>query len=401
MFNLLLLIDRLALGFVVMLLNVCLLISLDVLYCCLLRSDNSDDDDSPPPPKGIGLQGVRWKDFSCEGFGQVKEESSKQKMLEESEQVRKSKRAPKPRVLDGEFDDGEEDEEIRYLEKLRMSKASLDSVADCDDDEEGSKKHRKISRVSKIRMLNEDHKVDLEYGSSRSGKKKSRSDRGSDDADYVEQLVSDEEPDVKRKKLKKDPADSVIEGKKEMTLTTRQRALQSGKDISSASGTSLVEFPNGLPHAPSRKNKEKLSEVEQQLKKAEAAQRRRLQVEKAARESEAEAIRKILGQDSSRKKREDKLKKRRDEIAQEKADNAITLPPNTIRWTSNSAGNTVTFSKETGLPSLFSSKPISYPPPREKCAGPSCTSTYRYRDSKTKLPLCSLECYRAVQELQQ
>lgn len=33
-------------------------------------------------------------------------------------------------------------------------------------------------------------------------------------------------------------------------------------------------------------NKEKLSEVEQQLKKAEAAQRRRLQVEKAARESE-------------------------------------------------------------------------------------------------------------------
>lgn len=32
--------------------------------------------------------------------------------------------------------------------------------------------------------------------------------------------------------------------------------------------------------------KEKLSELEQQLKKAEAAQRRRMQVEKAARESE-------------------------------------------------------------------------------------------------------------------
>lgn len=32
--------------------------------------------------------------------------------------------------------------------------------------------------------------------------------------------------------------------------------------------------------------KEKLSEVEQQLKKAEAAQRRRVQVEKAARESQ-------------------------------------------------------------------------------------------------------------------
>ncbi|KAF5180255.1 Hit zinc finger and papa-1-like domain-containing protein, partial [Thalictrum thalictroides] len=62
----------------------------------------------------------------------------------------------------------------------------------------------------------------------------------------------------------------------------RQRALQSGKDTS----TSLIEFPNGLPPAPSRKQKEKLSEVEQQLKKAEAAQRRRMQMEKAARESE-------------------------------------------------------------------------------------------------------------------
>ncbi|KAF9590196.1 hypothetical protein IFM89_031851 [Coptis chinensis] len=74
-------------------------------------------------------------------------------------------------------------------------------------------------------------------------------------------------------------------------------------------------------------HKEKLTEVEQQLKKAEAAQRRRVQVAKAAKESEA--IRKILSQDSNRKKREDKLKKRRDELAQEKAANARTLPPNT------------------------------------------------------------------------
>ncbi|KAF9618582.1 hypothetical protein IFM89_002277 [Coptis chinensis] len=88
--------------------------------------------------------------------------------------------------------------------------------------------------------------------------------------------------------------------------------------------------------------KKSFYEVEQQLKKAEAAQRRRVQVAKAAKESEA--IRKILGQDSNRKKREDKLKKRRDELAQpfvyainiflttEKVANARTLPPNTIRW---------------------------------------------------------------------
>ncbi|GJT94392.1 root hair defective 3-like protein, partial [Tanacetum coccineum] len=45
-------------------------------------------------------------------------------------------------------------------------------------------------------------------------------------------------------------------------------------------------FPNGLPPALPRKNKDKLNEVVQQLKKAEAAERRKMQNEKAARESE-------------------------------------------------------------------------------------------------------------------
>lgn len=40
--------------------------------------------------------------------------------------------------------------------------------------------------------------------------------------------------------------------------------------------------------------KEKLTDVEQQLKKAEAAQRRRMQVEKAARESEVCSLRQII-----------------------------------------------------------------------------------------------------------
>lgn len=40
----------------------------------------------------------------------------------------------------------------------------------------------------------------------------------------------------------------------------------------------------------------------------------------------------------------------------------------------------------------------SYPPPRERCAGPCCVNPYKYRDSKTKLPLCSLECFKAIHE---
>ncbi|XP_059648421.1 uncharacterized protein LOC132294540 [Cornus florida] len=379
----------------------------------LILQDNSDEDHSPSQDKGNGPQGVQWKDFSRSDFNVKKTDSSRAKMSKESvslkqsekyEPVRKSKRVPKRRLLDGGFDDGDDDddEEIRYLEKLKTSKVASDYGAEFEDeDEAGSRKQRKISRVMK-RNVGGYNVNAIDYGSKRSGKegKMSRSGRTNEDTDYLEdeEPVSDGEPEIKRKKQRKEFVDVSGDSKKEMAVTTRQRALQSGKDISFNSGTSLIEFPNGLPPAPPRKQKEILSEVDQQLKKAEAAQRRKMQVEKAARESEAEAIRKILGQDSSRKKREDKIKKRQEELAQERAANAMTFTSNTVRWVMGPSGTVVTFPIELGLPSIFDPKPCSYPPPREKCAGPSCTNPYKYRDSKSKLPLCSLQCYKAIHE---
>ncbi|WZZ29884.1 hypothetical protein YC2023_013285 [Brassica napus] len=206
--------------------------------------------------------------------------------------------------------------------------------------------------------------------------------------------------------------------------TTRTRALQSVKDPYSSNGSGPLEFPDGLPCPSSKRQKQKLSEVEQQSKKAEAAQRRRIQSEKAAQEAEAEAIRKILGQDSGRKKKEEKIKKQQQERAQvpktadacfllslcvdfifsysqERATRSSTLPSDTIRLVIGPSGTTLTFSEDIGLPEIF--KPIThrYPPPREKCVGPNCEKAYKYRDSKSKLPLCSLTCYKAIQEKMQ
>ncbi|CAL5352201.1 unnamed protein product [Camellia sinensis] len=329
----------------------------------LILQDNSDDDNSPPY-KNSGMLGIPWKDFSRDSSTWAKEDSSMGKMpsknasgnqVEKSEPVRKSKRVPKRRVLDGAFDEDDEDDEIRYLEKLRTFKIAAGRE---DFEEESIKKQQRISRVSKNGKCDEILE-DFASMSSKDGKKKSRSERGSEDTDYdeEEELVSDGEPGGnKKKKLRNDSIDSSIESKREPALTTRQRALLN-KDASSASGASVIEFPSGLPPVPPRKQKEKLSETEQQLKKAEAAQRRRVQVEKAARESEAEAIRKILGQDSSRKKREDKIKKRQEELAQERAANALMLPSSTIRYVTGPTGTIVTFSKDMGLPSIFYSKP--------------------------------------------
>ncbi|KAG8479305.1 hypothetical protein CXB51_029789 [Gossypium anomalum] len=371
---------------------------------------DNPDDHSFTSERDSTLHGVRWKDFSRgdlgvrqvdHATGRVPADNFSTKEIDKHEPVRKSKRVPKKRSLEGVLDDEEDDDEIRYLEKVKTARLTADYGIEHGED--GGRKQLKISKVA-TRNIDGLYGLDVgDYGSSRISKeaKKSRSGRTSEDTDYVEEdeeSVSDVEIENRRKKTKKEVVDFLGDSKKEMTVTTRQRAQQAGKDHSSNFGIAPIEFPNGLPPAPPKKQKEKLSEVEQQLKKAEAAQRRRVQVEKAARESQAEAIRKILGQDSSRKKREDKIKKRQEEMAQEKATNSMILASDTVRWFMGPSGTVVTFPNEVGLPSIFDSKPCSYPPPREKCAVPSCTNPYKYRDSKSKLPLCSLQCYKTMHE---
>ncbi|TQE03172.1 hypothetical protein C1H46_011175 [Malus baccata] len=119
----------------------------------------------------------------------------------------------------------------------------------------------------------------------------------------------------------------------------------------------------------------------------EAAQRRKVKSENAAREAEKNTWSRL--EEEGRK-----LKQQRDELNQGRTGSAVTLAPNTVRWVIGPNGTTVTFSDDIGLPSIFSPVPCSYPPPREKCAGPNCTNAYKYRDSKSKLSLCSLQCYR-------
>ncbi len=231
-----------------------------------MLQENSDDKCSITSDKGSGLRGVPWKDFSKYSFNVGKADSSRTKLPEENistnqddkyEPVRKSRRISKRRVLDDVLGDGDDDDEIKYLEKLKTSKATVDYGVEYDDDEEGgSRKQRKISRVLKS---NVDGRYDVnvkDHLSSRSGKegKRSRSGRVFEDTDYLEDEypISDGETNTNKKKPRKEFVDLLGDNKKEMTVTTRQRALQTGKDVSSSFGASLIEFPNGLPPAPPR-----------------------------------------------------------------------------------------------------------------------------------------------------
>ncbi|CAL9237277.1 unnamed protein product [Arabidopsis halleri] len=311
----------------------------------------SSEDCNSPLDKKADLEGLTW-DAEIDGSM-----TGRRKQGEPSGSVRKSKRAPKKRVFDS---DDDSDDEIRYLEKLKYKRVSVSN-----EDTESGRTQLKPSGIT---------------NGENSGKKKAVSEQASEDMDCAEQIeaASDE------KEIGND-------SKRESTMTSRQRALASGR-------SSAIDFSDGLPPT-SRRKKETLSEMEQQLKKAEAAQRRKAQIEKAARESEEGAIKKILGQDSSRKKRGDKIKKRLDELAQEKAAHEERASTCYIRTIMGPNGTTVSFPIDK-VPSLFDPKPSGYPPPRENCAGPSCTNPYKYRDSKTKVPLCSLKCYKAVQEQQ-
>ncbi|RLN17644.1 uncharacterized protein C2845_PM02G43840 [Panicum miliaceum] len=305
-----------------------------------------------------------------------------------SDLVRKSKRIPKKKALDGDSDD--EDGELRYLEKLRGAKVAPDPMTTghgaYDDSADDGLKKKKLSKVSKNKSTS--YEVDEDFTMSRFGKDGRKKSQLGDDNESIEEEESEIDEKVGPKEVDS-PSDVKIETP---GLTTRQRALQ-GRG---GHGESLIEFPDGLPAASSRKQKEKLSEVEIQAKKAEAAQRRKMQVEKAEKEQQAEAMRKILGIDSEKKKEEKKLKEREEKEKQARLEE---YRKNCVQTVMGPTGTVITFPESMGLPSIFNSKPVSYPPPREKCAGPNCTNPYKYRDSKTRLPLCSLACYKAVQGL--
>ncbi|CAA0822335.1 Unknown protein [Striga hermonthica] len=341
--------------------------------------------------KGI-LRGVPWKDFSRSGFSFRKMGSSGVDVTENSVKLAKkhsrSSISKSNKYFIDELYDEEDDDEIRYLKKLKAARSVSYDSAEFEEENRGTKL-RKISKVMERNIPDID---------SVQGRKSLKPVRASEDYDYVEEdeFVSDSETENKNKKQRKEQI-GVAEYSNESSITTRRKAFLTSRDISPGVGASSIQFPDGLPPAPTRKPKEQLSEVEQQLKRAEAAQRRRIQNEKAARESEAEAIRKILGHDSSRKRHEEKIKRRQEELAQRIA-NASAVARNVVRWVMGPSGTVVTFPDEIGLPSIFEPKHYSYPPPREKCAGPTCTNVYKYRDSKSNLPLCSLGCYKAVND---
>ncbi|CAD6267480.1 unnamed protein product [Miscanthus lutarioriparius] len=265
----------------------------------------------------------------------AQEQAGKVQREPSSDPVRKSRRLAKKSV-DNEFDED-------------YDTSNLGTPEDWDGTREPKSKGNssKKSASKKGKNRSKVYEADNGFVTSRTGKKRSR--ESADDDNTEEEPTSDSEPDVEDTE-QKTAIESPVNVRSE-PLTTRRRALQSWMDGSS---NSTVEFPDGLPPAPSRSKKDKLSEEEMLAKKAEAAQRRRMQVEKATKESEVEAIRKILGMDSDKKKEERKQKEREEK---ERATRAQNIAANSVRWVMGPTGTIISFPHAVGLPSIFDSKP--------------------------------------------
>eukprot|EP00249_Psilotum_nudum_P014788 c25004_g1_i1 orf=161-2491(+) len=268
---------------------------------------------------------------------------------------------------------------------------------------------RKSSRIPKKRILDGDHGNDPEP--KKRQRRKVEEELGEDQYQVGEEygdIVGDDDigslvggrTTGKRRKWKRVQMNSFIGGaEREASLITQQMTLHFSRGGDIDLKPKLIKHPGPVLSFP-RHQKENLLEAEWQLKKEAATQRRRQQVEKAAKEVQAIAMKKILGQDSQRKKREEKCRKLREELEQEKKAAAMATPSNSIRWVMGPSGNVVSFSQDLELPNIFSG-PCSYPKERERCAAPLCNNAYKYRDSKSHLPLCSLQCYQVVQKLPQ
>lgn len=206
---------------------------------CLALQGTSDVGSSQAPSQRIREKNMSLYDLEVRGSGNYRGKVAVDYATDDKlEAVRKSKRVPKRRMIDESYED---------IGGISFTKVNADSRFEYEYGvEEESKPRRSILRVPKR---------DGDRVGARTGKdiKTSRPEKSFNDVDYSddEDMVSDEDLGAsKRKKIKK-VVDSVSEFRNELVITTRQRALQTGNDVS-ISGGNLLEFPNGLPPAPPR-----------------------------------------------------------------------------------------------------------------------------------------------------
>ena len=157
-------------------------------------------------------------------------------------------------------------------------------------------------------------------------------------------------------------------------LTARQRT------ISGLVESELLELPYY--------DKPKELTEEMRAKKAELALQRRIHNQQQLEKNKAETIKKLLSRQTPAKKKEER--------------NTSRYNPDLsyISYVSNHNGITLTYPESAKVDLRASAITESYSPrDKPECAVSLCSATSKYRDPRTRLPYCSLQCYKVIKQV--
>ncbi|KAL1450412.1 hypothetical protein WDU94_002783 [Cyamophila willieti] len=208
----------------------------------------------------------------------------------------------------------------------------------------------------------------------KSKEKKKEDAASSDEERWLEAIESGnlEEVDDELKKIKpKDPK----------LMTARQRAMLERKTDNS-SDQLLMSLPSGY--------REKVMTPEMAQKAALKSQKRKQQADEKREKDKQKTMERLL------KKQESKSGKI---ITRKSAASKRQSPTVKLIQTQDSTLLAFPVDEEFPLkPTKIEDLPIPSP---KKCGIPECTNMKKYSCSQTGIPLCSLECYKKVQSMQQ
>lgn len=196
------------------------------------------------------------------------------------------------------------------------------------------------------------------------GVKPTKLSEDQEEEDWLDALEAGELDDFGRVKHEKDTS----------TMTARQRAMLGHE----------IEGENELLELPTESRRKDENSEEAVKRRKQRAKKRKQQMEKQIEEDKAQTIDRLLNKQVKSRKEAEKQKRIR----------KAKVPR--VTYLNNKDGVSISFPVNMDVP--FEKRLLEGPPKQEvTCAVEGCSNIKRYSCSKTKLPLCSLECYKKVQ----
>lgn len=194
--------------------------------------------------------------------------------------------------------------------------------------------------------------------------KQTKSSEDQEEEDWLDALEAGELDDFGRMKQERDTS----------TMTARQRAMLGHE----------IEGENELLELPTESRRKDENSEEAVKRRKQRAKKRKQQMEKQIEENKVQTIERLLN----------KQVKSRKEVEKQKRIQKADVPR--VTYLNNKNGVSISFPVNMDVP--FQKQVLQRVPQEVTCAVQGCTNLKRYSCSKTKLPLCSLECYKKIQQ---